>query len=461
MEDVLVLGGGIGGLATALAMARAGHQVTVLERDLTPPVASPAEAFAFERRGAPQSHQTHGFLAKVMVLLRDRFPDVLEALLAQGCTTMTGTAALGDSRPGDEDLKVLIVRRTTFEWVLRQAAVAEPGVVLRPGVGVAGLHAQTVGGGVPLVDGALTDTGELVRAGIVVAATGRRGDVPAWLSPLGVSIEEKVHESGLMYLSRWYHLPADRDVLIDPKLAGDLGFVKYLAIPGDGATLSITLAVRADDRELRDTLRHPDRFDAACRVLPGPDRFFASGPLEPIGDVRPMTGLLNRIRKFADDDGHPLVLGFHAVGDAHTCTNPLYGRGCSLAVHQAVSLADAAATHPGDPRGRAESYECTSRLTVEPWWRVSVQMDKAGADVAAGQMPTEAAGGIAAVFVAGATDPVIGRGMARFFNLLSTPEELMADQEFMARVMEVASRPEDFPVPATGGPSRAELLELV
>jgi 2-polyprenyl-6-methoxyphenol hydroxylase-like FAD-dependent oxidoreductase len=461
MEDVLVLGGGIGGLTTALAMARAGHPVTVLERDVTPPVASPAEAFAFERRGAPQSHQTHGFLARVMVLLRDRFPDVLEDLLAQGCTTMTGVSALGDPQPGDEDLKVLIVRRTTFEWVLRRAAAAEPGVRLRTGVGVAGLTGSTSDHGVPVVDGAVTDTGELIPAGMVVAATGRRGVVPSWLAPLGVEIKEKVHESGLMYVSRWYHLPPDHSVAIDPKLGGDLGFVKYLAVPGDGATLSITLAIRADDRELREALRQPGRFEAACRALPGPDRFFERGPLEPIGDVRPMTGLLNRIRRFVDADGHPLVLGFHAVGDAHTCTNPLYGRGCSLAVHQAVSLADAAAAHPGDARGRAEDYEASNRRTVEPWWRVSVQMDRAGADVTSGLATSDAGKGIAAVFVAGATDPVIGRGMARFFNLLSTPEELMADQEFMSRVMDVASRPHDFPVPAYDGPTRADLLEMV
>ncbi len=63
---------------------RAGHEVTLLERDPLPPTADVEEAFLAERRGAPQVHQTHGFLARLQVTLRDRFPDVMEALLAAG-----------------------------------------------------------------------------------------------------------------------------------------------------------------------------------------------------------------------------------------------------------------------------------------------------------------------------------------------------------------------------------------
>ena len=71
-----------------------------------------------------------------------------------------------------------------------------------------------------------------------------------------------------------------------------------------------------------------------------------------------MGGLVNRIRRFVGDDGRPLVLGFHAVGDAHTCTNPIYGRGCSLALVQAVALADALTAHPARTRSaRAQAYE--------------------------------------------------------------------------------------------------------
>ena len=457
-ERIVVAGGGVAGLSVALALGRAGHSVTVLERDPLPRAPDVEAAFVTPRRGAPQVHQTHGFLARLQVVLRDRFPDVLDALRAAGGTTLPLTAGLGPPQPGDEDLAVVVVRRTTLEWVLRDAVLAQPGVDLVGGAAVAGLLPGPGATRPPAVAGVRLEDGTALEADFVVAATGRRGAVPRWLGDLGVPLPETVHESGLMYLTRWYRLPPGADPGFDPKLGGDLGFVKYLGVPGDAGTLSVTLAIRPDDRELRAALSDPVGFEQACRLLPGPDQFFDRGPLEPIGGVRPMGGLLNRLRRFVDADGGPAVLGFHAVGDSHTCTNPLYGRGCALALVQAVLLADAATAHPGDPGGRARAYEAGCARQVEPWFEVSVQMDRLGADPAG----TAAAGpgrqAMMRLLGAAATDPVIGRGMARFWNLLVTPAELMADPVYMRRVAEVLSDPDAYPVPPAAGPTRDELL---
>ena len=63
--------------------------------------------------------------------------------------------------------------------------------------------------------------------------------------------------------------------------------------------------------------------------------------------------------RIAGDTDRPLVAGFHAVGDCHTATNPLYGRGCSLAMVQAQVLADllSDATMVTDHVARATAYE--------------------------------------------------------------------------------------------------------
>jgi len=460
VSEVVVVGGGVAGLATALALGRSGHRVILLERDPLPPAADAEEAFLASRRGAPQVHQTHGFLARIRVELRRLFPDVLEALMDAGCHTLPLTSNLGEPRPGDEDLAVVVVRRTTFEWVLRRAVAAEPSVSFGTDRAVAGLIAEPGAAGVPVVTGVRLADGETLPADLVVGATGRRGPVPEWLARCGVTVPETVHESGLMYLTRWYRLPAGFGGTMDPKLGGDLGFVKYLGVPGDAGTLSVTLAIRPDDVALRTALSDPDGFEHACRLLPGPDQFFAHGPLEPLGGVRPMAGLLNRLRRFAADDGSPLVHGFHAVGDAHTCTNPLYGRGCSLAVVQARLLAEAMAAHPGDHEARSRRYERDCATEVEPWFHLSVEMDRMGADPAG--LPT---GGddaqrraIGAVLAAAATDPVLGRGMARLWNLLATPAELMADPSYTVRAAEVMANPDAYPTPAAEGPTRQELL---
>jgi 2-polyprenyl-6-methoxyphenol hydroxylase-like FAD-dependent oxidoreductase len=272
-------------------------------------------------------------------------------------------------------------------------------------------------------------------------------------------VQETVRPSGLMYLTRWYRADDALETPPAPKLGGDLGYLKFLIVPGDGGMLSATLAVGTEDKQMRRLLSEPDRFERACRSLPGPDQWFGELDLEPIGGIRPMGGLMNRIRRFTDASGRPTVRNFHAVGDAHTCTNPLYGRGCSLALLQAVLLADAMEAHD-DPTERAAAYEALCREEVAPWWHHAVEIDKSGADTADGDAPDQAQRDrLAAVMAASQTDPVIGRGMARLWNLLTRPADLNAEPEFMARVGAIMADPDAYPAPDPTGPSRQLLLD--
>lgn len=446
-DDVVVIGGSVAGMATALALSRAGHRVTLIERDPLPEIADPAAAFATERRGTPQSHQTHGFLARMTKELRGHFPDIYETLIASGIETVSPFDSWEDREPSDDELTIMIMRRTTFEWELRRAVLAEPGVSVRSGVGVEGLLSAEGAGGIPQVTGVTLDDGSMVD-GSVVACTGRRGDVPKWLAPLGVEVPEQVTDTELIYLTRWYHRQAT-DNELNPRLGGDLGFVKYLAIPGDGDTLSLTLAIPAKDPELRRALLDADRFDRACRQLPGPASFFEpEGALTGLGEVRPMGGFVNRLRSFTGADASPTVLGFHAVGDAHTCTNPFYGRGCSLALVQAGLLADAFAAHPDDLTARASAYEAASAEEVEPWFHASVMSDsqRQNADPSsdADQFARRFGALVLEVMFGAVPDPVVARGLMRLVNMLVRPDQLFTDTDFVTRVLALVNDPQGF-----------------
>ena len=491
MSDVVVIGGGVAGLGTARFLAEAGFEVTVVERDETTLPATPDEAFdGWPRRGAPQVRHSHAFLARLRNLLRDRDPRLLEDLLAAGATELRFTERLPetltdtDPRPGDEDLVALACRRTTFEWVLRRDAMEARGVCLLQGA-VAGLT-----GGGRRVTGVRLDDGRELAASWTVDASGRRSPLGAWLADVGgAPLVEREEDTGIVYASRFYRLRSDADrPPVVGMSAGDLGYLKFAVFVGDNSTYSITFGVPTEDTALRALLREPGFTVAACSIpslAPWADPAIA----DPITGVEVMARLVNRGRRFLDGDGQPIVAGLLAVGDAHTCTNPLYGRGCSLGFVGAELLADALVAHGDDPVAAALAYEAAMDREVAPWYRSAVAQDRQdrasrGIPVSdddegslVGRGPAGAAGGPGGLsgldpasvgsllrdglFPATRTDPVVFRAFLRTFNLLDPPDHILRDPEVIGRVLTVWQDRANREAPPPAGPDRAELLELL
>jgi voltage-gated potassium channel Kch len=217
---VIVVGGGVSGLGSALVLARQGHDVTVVERDDTPMPSSADDAFEWDRRGAPQVRHSHAFLARLVGLLRRDYADIYASLLAEGATEMRFGDDLPDTitnferEAADDELVMLACRRTTFEWVLRRAALAEGRVTFRTGVGVDGLLTEpgsSTDAPVPHVTGVHLADGSTITADLTVVAAGRRSALSDWLLAAGAApVAEEVDDTGIVYFSRFYRLPRRR-----------------------------------------------------------------------------------------------------------------------------------------------------------------------------------------------------------------------------------------------------------
>src|SRR5690606_29965230 len=99
------------------------------------------EAFEnWERKGVGHLRHSHAFLARLHVLIRDNYPDLMEELLAAGCRELTFAEGLPVSIketykpvPGDKDMTILTSRRTTLEFIMRRYAARQQGIRFETG----------------------------------------------------------------------------------------------------------------------------------------------------------------------------------------------------------------------------------------------------------------------------------------------------------------------------------------
>lgn len=430
----VVIGGSVAGLLAARVLSEHFRRVSVLERD---PLRDPPEP----RKGQPQARHLHVLLARGLQILSHYFPDLVEALRAEGAVVSDLAEGMhwytfGGYRVRHTcGLRGVAMSRPFLECVVRQRVVALPNVTLWGGYAVTGLVAQDDHRvtGVKVVRRDRADLGEVLHADLVVDANGRGSRSGTWLAALGYpAAEERVVKVDVKYATRLYRRPADapgaRDwFFVTPEAPKErrLGG----AFPIEGGRWIVSLCGWHGDHSPLDE----EGFVAFAKELPAPDIYDLITRSEPLSGVVQHTfpsslrRHYERLRRFPE--------GYLVLGDALCSFNPSYGQGMTSAALQAEAL-DALLRRRGRLAGLARPFFRRAARIIDVPWQMAVGEDFRFPE-------TEGPKGFATdlrnaygalVNRASHVDPVVCRSFLSVSHLVTPPRHLFSPQIF-ARVL--------------------------
>jgi len=434
---VVVVGGGLTGLFTAMALARRGHDVVLFDRDAGPTVNG--DGATWQRMGVMQFHLPHTFRHQVIDALAIELPDVLNDVIAAGARVANPPGQSGGPA-------ALLCRRSLLERILRIRAAEEPGVTLLSG------HVDEIVAERGCAVGVRVAK-RFVRADLVIDATGRASRLTAGIRP-----PAEGGPCGAVYVSRQYELRPDATPGSTNSVLGlTLSYPGYWAIAflHDNRAFSVALVHDGTDRRLRE-LRHPDVFDAAVSAIPQLRDWVDARRSVPLTPVLAGGRLVNSYRGQLDGAGWPVMPGLISVGDAVCTTTPLAGRGVALAFLQARELVRQIDHHPRDLFSATMGFDQWCATNIRPWFIDHVDCDAerlrrwSGFDIDLGRpLPSDL------IVAAAEADPRLERVVGPYAAMEALPATLAPAQRRAHAVYRRGWRP---PVPS--GPTKSELAEL-
>ncbi|HEX4250153.1 MAG TPA: FAD-dependent oxidoreductase [Pseudonocardia sp.] len=358
---VLVLGAGVAGLTTAIALGRRGIAVDVLERDRPRAPSGRRAAGSWYRDGVPHAGQGHVFSPRCHRVLASELPDVLRELVQHGARELAVGRSAGrwDGPEADASGTALAVRRPVFDWVLRRVAEREPSVRVHSGVAATGL--RTSGG---RLSGVLVGGGVL-ETDLAVDATGAFGPVSEWLDDLGHRGEcpwlveprpdpDTPGPVGADYFTRSYALHWSDELPGELNLGlaagGDFGGYSCRVVPGDNNTFTVMFTVPVGPGSGSSgsadapvgaglaALATPDGFQLAASRIPLVAGWVDAMSAEPLSGVTPLRLPPARRGGAADVARLP---GLVAVGDALHTGDPVWCSGVAVALTSGLACARA------------------------------------------------------------------------------------------------------------------------
>ncbi len=482
-ERVLVIGAGIAGLCTALALAPTGRDIVLLERDPPPPTGGPDEAFQdWVRRGVGHLRHSHAFLARLRTIIKTEHPELHAELMRAGCRELGFERMLTDlhradyvPRAEDRDFVVLTSRRTTLELVIRRYVEHHPNVRIASETFVRKLLTQATPEGIRVVGVSVTDADgpRDVIGDIVIDAGGRTSSGIEQLVEEGAAITEESESTGIIYFTRHFRLLPDVEEP-RPKApgTGDLGFLKFGLFPGDNGCFSITICVPEIELELRKAMVDPAIFQSVCARIPGLTPWIDPAVSQGVGRVYGMGELNSRWRDLAVD-GAPSVLGYFAVGDNLVRTNPLYGRGCSFAAVGAYLLRDVLVSTE-DSGERLTAFQARVNAELHPYYLSMRDQDRsairrARQNLTPGYRPSIKSRVVKSfledgVNIAVRSDANLLREALRGFHMLEHPSAWLKRPDNIAKILRYWITRRSLKAaayPPKPGPGRLELMQAV
>lgn len=432
-----IIGGSFAGLFAARALALKGWQVTVFEPDAPGDISDFDRTFdEWQRPGVPQLRQPHTVRALARRLLLDRDPELAADLL--GCGAIEWPYSLRNpdvERVEDPELIGILARRTTIEPVIRARVESTPGVTFVKAYVNDLVFEQTKDG--PKVTGLVLRDGTRLPFQCIIDASGRRTRLPEWLRK--IDIEPPAVQSqpaGMIYYSRYFRFhPGAETTNMTGIRSGPAGVVPLMAFRSntlDRGTFSLALAVASWEPRFR-ALKNDQVFNAFAGQIPAVAKWIDPAVSQPISKARAFGDIFNTYWDFMRD-GKPIVANLYALGDSRVHTSPYFGWGITLALKQALLLAD---NFKGpDNIDHQSEFERAAAAFCYPYYEAAAEEDAARSAIWKDQPPPQSdryTFYTSVLTPAASRDPYVYREVYRRTNMLTHPHAIFDQPDIIDR----------------------------
>lgn len=352
-RPVLIAGGGIGGLATAIALGRAGIESQVLERS-----AFDNESGAGIQLG-PNATRILGPLGVLDALAPKTFRPEAVWLFDGLSGKRLATVPLGDTAERRYGAPYVTAHRADLHEALRTVAAAKDRVTLTPDFTVAGLEAEGDGVSVANLDGTV------VNGSALVGADGIWSTVREWIAP-----DAKLAFTGATAFRTLLPFGAVPPPFSEPIVGLWLGPRTHLVhYPVRGGEALNVVAVTETGRKEKGWNRSADKetvradFTRWCGTAHGLLDLAQSWRAWSLFSLSPLPQWHRGRVTLLGDAAHPVL--------------PYLAQGAALAIEDAAKLADLWSAARQQPTLAFEAYEAVRRVRARRVQRTSRRLGRA------------------------------------------------------------------------------------